>query len=83
MRGWQSFRGPSNYETALTDMWRRTGLTNTEITREEAERRLTAIYNAIRIRVDIVAHGTWEFGDGSRYCGLLTVSDDGLPHPRG
>jgi hypothetical protein len=55
----------------------------TEITREEAERRLTAIYKAIRIKVDIAAHGIWEFQDGSRYCGWLTVSADGLSHQRG
>ncbi len=61
----------------------RTGLTNTEITREEAHRRMTVIYKAMGIRVDIVAHGFWEFGDGAHYYGLLTVSADGLPHPRG
>ncbi len=83
MRDWQSFRGPSNYETALTDMRRRTGLTYTEITREEAERRLLAIHKAMWIKVDIAAHGTWTFGDGSRYVGWLTVSANGLPCPRG
>ena len=58
-------------------------LTKIEITREEAERRLTAIYKTIRIRVDIAAHGVWEFQDGSHYCGWLTVSADGLSNTRG
>ncbi len=68
-----------NGRTGLTN----TEITHTEITREEAERRLTAIYKAMRIRADIAAQGTWEFGDGAHYYGLLTVSADGLPHPRG
>jgi len=58
-------------------------LTNTEITRGEAERRLADIAKAIRIKVDIMVHGIVEFQDGSRYAGLMAVYSDGLSNPRG